>query len=341
MEYPVRRRILRSAETWLVVGALLAGCGGSSGSPVGPTSTPSSPTRTAALTATLRQTATATPATPVGPSPTATAGVTETQATPGLSATPTQTSGASPSPTATPGDQATPTVTPTVPTPTPTATYDPEATGPIVSYLGMVRPDGCRIGCFTGVCSCPISPTPITDERGREVFLAQGGGRGLLVVEGRPGASGLPVGSSLVPEEDGERPDLQILVSQSLGNGSLAVCDKGLPPPVGMGGGVPSVEPPDFGDGEMITNAMVDLACRFAVQPSREDACTLDERGNFDFLGDDTTIQFCDQLATVSAFPTGDTAVTVRLRDVAGNLGPPAQVVIRNLAGSSSSIDDE
>lgn len=341
MVFPVRRRALRAAERWFIAAALLAGCGGSGSTPTSPTAPPASfsvsPTRTAtgAPSATLTQAPTAT-----------TPSVTGTASTPVATSTPTQTqatpTGTPPSsPTGTPGDQPTATPSPTVATPTPTATFDPDATGPIVSYLGMVRPDGCRIGCFAGVCACPVTPTPIYDERGREVFLAQGGGRGLLVVEGRPGASGLPVGSGLVPEEEGDRPDMQILVSQPLGNGSVAVCDKGLPPPVGMGGGVPPVDPPDFeDDGEMVTNAMVDLACRFAVQPSREDACTLDERGNFDFQGEDTTIQFCDQLATVSAFPPGDTVVTVRLRDVGGNLGPPAQVIVRNLAISSSSADE-
>jgi hypothetical protein len=234
------------------------------------------------------------------------------------------------SPTVT-GTTDTATATMTVPvsgTPTPTAGGE---AGPLVTYFGMVRPDGCRIGCFTGVCACSATPTPIYDDHGREVFLAQGGGRGLLVVEGRPGGSGLPVASVLEPDVEGERPDLLVLSNRPLGNGSAVVCDKGPPPPVGEGGGIPAVEPPDFGEGQQITDALRDFACRFAVQPSSEDACTLDNLGNFDFVGARTTIQFCSQVATVSAFPTGDTILTARLRDVGGNLGPPAQVIIRNL----------
>ena len=221
------------------------------------------------------------------------------------------------------------------PTPTVTPTFDPSFTGPIVTYLGMVRPDGCRIGCFASVCSCAATPTPIHDDLGRDVVLAQGGGRGLMVVEGRPGTSGFPVGSMLAEGDDG-RPDVQLLTSRNLGNGTSVVCDRGQPPPLGMGGGIPAIEPPDFGEGPAITDAMLDFSCRFAVQPSREDACTLDNRGNFDFLGNSTTIQFCDQVASVASFPSGDTVISVRLRDVAGNLGPPAQVVVRNLAGLSS-----
>jgi hypothetical protein len=198
--------------------------------------------------------------------------------------------------------------------------------------MGMVRPDGCRVGCFTSVCACPATPTPMMDDHGRAVFLAQGGGRGLLVVEGRPGASSLPVASELMPESVEARPDLQLLASRPLGNGSDVVCDRGPAPPIGMGGGIPAVEPPDFGETQAVTDAINDFACRFAVQPSREDACTLDNLGNFDFVSPATTLQFCSQVASVAAFPPGDTLLTARLRDVGGNLGPPSQVVIRNLA---------
>ena len=316
-----------SSRRFVALLFFLAACGGSSNSPA-PTATPTVGTPQAATSTATVPPSTATPTATLLLTPTLVTPVTpSTTETPTPSQVPATVTATPGGPTSTPTLTRTPSSTPTV-----TATFDPNAPGPIITYIGMVRPDGCLIGCFTGVCACPLPPTPVVDDMGREVFLAQGGGRGLLVVEGRPGGSGLPVASNLIPEEEGARPDLQILASRPLGNGSEAVCDKGPPPPLGNGGGIPPVDPPDFGSSEEITNAMIDFACRFAVQPSREDACTLDTRGNFDFLGDGTTIQFCNQTATVTAFASGDTVLTARLRDVAGNLGPPAQVVIRNPA---------
>ena len=136
--------------------------------------------------------------------------------------------------------------------------------------------------------------------------------------------------SFLTPEQAGERPDLLIESSQPLGNGSAAVCDLGPPPPEGEGGGIPAIDPPDFGPGDSITAALLDFACRFAVQPTAGEACTLNSFGDYAFRSPDSTIQYCNQFAAVSAFPVGLTVLTARLRDVAGNLGPPAQIVIDN-----------
>lgn len=314
-----------------------AGCNGSSSTPPPTTLPTSSPT--AVDTAVFRTpTGTATEA-----APTLTATISAPSSTPTVdsewTSTPTGTPGAATA-TETPLGSTptetvlrdTPTATPPRRTSTPTPTFDPNYPGPIVTFLGIVRPDGCGIGCFNSVCFCPAIPTPITDDLGREVHIAQGGGRGLLVVEARPGGNGQPVASVLTPDAEDERPDLQIIASRALGNGSTLVCDKGQPAPIGMGGGVPAIDPPDFGPGQDITDAMTDLACRFAVQPSSDDACTLDNLGNFEFRGQGTTIQFCDQVATVSAFPAGDTVLSVRVRDVGGNLGPLAEIVVRNLA---------
>lgn len=309
---------------WLIVLVVgLLGCGGSSGGGDVPTpvSTATAPAATESATATRtgtsEATATSTPEVPA--SATSTPGA--------LTSTPT------PSGTV---DASTPTATPSVDSRTATATQTSGPSGPLVTFVGIVRPDGCRVGCFENVCACAATPTPMRDDEGREVFLAQGGGRGLLVVEARPGTNGLPVGSELAPEEPVLRPDLQIFASRPLGNGSAVVCDRGQAPPLGMGGGIPAVDPPDFGGDQTTTDAINDFACRFAVQPSREDACTLDNLGNFDFVSSQTTIQFCSQVASVMAFPPGDTLLTVRLRDVAGNLGPAAQAVIRNLAGAAT-----
>ena len=208
----------------------------------------------------------------------------------------------------------------------------------MISYFGLVRPDGCQNGCFQSTgCHCSSTPTPLFDDQGREVFTSQGGGRGLLVVEGRPGTSGLPPGIRIENDAEEARPDLQIESSRPLGDGSAAVCDLGPPPPAGKGGGVPAVDPPSFDGGAGVTDALKDFACRFAVQPTGDDACTLDNLGNFAFVGQGTTIQFCNQVTSTASFPSGDTVLTARLRDVSGNLGPPAQIVIHNGAAASVS----
>lgn len=316
---------------WVLVALwLVTGCGG--GSSAGSGSEPT-PTMTTAL---PQATDTATPpGASATPTVTASGVVTSTPATP--SATPETSATPLESSTPTP-DSGEATATPSPPTgeltATPTPTHPLGVSGPLVTYLGIVRADGCRVGCFSTVCICIATPTPIFDDEGREVFLAQGGGRGLLVVEGRPGGSSLPVGIELVPSLPELRPDLQIVANRPLGNGSPAVCDRGLPPPQGTGGGIPAVADVDFDDpSPSLTDALNDFACRFAVQPSRGDACTLDARGNFDFVSRLSTIQFCNQVASIAAFPPGDTLLTVRLLDVAGAAGPPREIVVRNPAG--------
>lgn len=337
MAFRGKRKTARAIALVTISVVALAGCGGSSSSTPG--GDPATATRTPAATETGTPgiDATATPSrTATAAEPTSTEVPTETPfAGPTSTPTPTHPLHTSPSETPAVSPTATATATETRATRTPTPTSASAATGPLVTFIGMVRPDGCRIGCFDGICVCSETPTPIVDDLGREVFLAQGGGRGLLVVEARPGQSGLPVGSILTPDNPADRPDLQLLSSNPLGNGSPVVCDKGAPPPIGMGGGIPAVDPPDFGESQQITDALNDFACRFAVQPSREDACTLDNLGNFEFVRRTTTMQFCDQVSSVAAFPPGDTVLTARLRDVGGNLGPPAQVVIRNPIGAA------
>ena len=62
---------------------------------------------------------------------------------------------------------------------------------------------------------------------------------------------------------------------------------------------------------------------------SVNDACVLFSTGEFDFVSPQSTAQFCGFIPQILTFPPGDTVVTVRLRDVAGNVGAPAQLVIR------------
>ena len=57
----------------------------------------------------------------------------------------------------------------------------------------------------------------------RVPIYSRAGGSGFsIVVEGRPGASGAPVGDSTYREDLSALPDLQIIASRDLGNGSTA-----------------------------------------------------------------------------------------------------------------------
>ncbi len=79
---------------------------------------------------------------------------------------------------------------------------------------------------------------------------------------------------------------------------------------------------------------MTDLACRFRLTTTPENACTLDSFGNFGFLnpyGSQGVVQFCHRLSGAAVFPLGETVLTARVRDSspAKNLGPPAEIVVR------------
>lgn len=150
-----------------------------------------------------------------------------------------------------------------------------------------------------------------------------------MVIEAKPGSNGRAVGTATY--RDGGRPDLQIVASRALGDGSASVCDR-VPP---NAGGVPGVDPPQFSDAPEIVAALNDFGCRFldgTGQPrarSRNDACILKADGSFDFARPDSTVQFCGFVDVPMAFPAGDTRVTVRVADTSGVLGPPAQIIIR------------
>lgn len=202
-------------------------------------------------------------------------------------------------------------------TPTPTSTPAPTI-GPRVSYFAVARADG-----------VVLDPSATTAE-GIPVFTRSSGSGFYLVVEGAPGISGAPVGLSTFHDHLASLPDLQIVASRSLGDGSAAVCDN-TPP----GGGVPAVEPADFSPRPELIAAVNDFACRFrdgeghpsGVGPA--DACTLFPSGDFGFVNPSSTVQFCAQVTRLFAFPVGDTVLTVRLRDIQGNVGPEARIVVR------------
>ncbi len=219
---------------------------------------------------------------------------------------------------------ASPTWTPVVlitpsplPSPTATATLAPTI-GPRVSYFALARADGSILE--------PSGTTP----GGIPVYVRPSGAGFYLVIEGAPGPSGAPVGLSTFREDLASLPDLQIVASRALGDGSTAVCD--VTPP---GGGVPAVDPADFSSTPAIIAAINDFACRFrdgqgnpsGVGPA--DACTLFPSGDFGFVNPGSTVQYCAQVSRFIAFPEGDTVLTARLRDILGNVGAEAQIVVR------------
>lgn len=164
---------------------------------------------------------------------------------------------------------------------------------------------------------------------GTPIFQRPSGAGFNIVVEGKPGASGTAVGT--VTYRENGPPDLQVLVSRPLGNGSLEVCDRAPP----QAGGVPAIDPPVFDDSPAVIDALNDLGCRFrdgAGQPrgrGRNDACILEPDGGFDFGNRDSTVQFCGFIDVATRFPSGDVRITVRLRDELGRTGPPAQMLVR------------
>ena len=221
---------------------------------------------------------------------------------------------------------------PTVPpsTPTPLATAAPLPTrpiakkvkarpghpiGPIVTFFGAVRADGHS-----------VKPASV-DKRGIPTYLSSAGSGFILVVEGKPGPSGLNPGLSVfsyVPNDPRQRPDLQIESDRNMGDGSRTVCDKRLP----NIGGIPGIRRPDFAETKFISDALNDFACRFETFTQSDSACTMMPSGDFSFIAKDTTMQYCMVVARAWAFPVGNTTLTVRLLDTDGNPGPIKQVRI-------------
>lgn len=201
------------------------------------------------------------------------------------------------------------------PTPTPTATAEP---GPVITFFGLIEADNSLVD--------PTEPGPIP------LYARPFGSGFVLVVETRRGRSGERPGVSTF--EPGGVPALQIVASQTLGNGSAEVCDV-MPPNLG---GVPAVDPPSFDDLETLRTTVNDLSCRFIDGfGAREvrfcgDGCVRFDTG---VLGcktaetDGATHQFCAVVDAALAFPPGETLLTVRVLDIEGAPGSPAQMIVR------------
>jgi hypothetical protein len=212
----------------------------------------------------------------------------------------------------------------------------------VVTFFGLTNQDDTLI------------PASGTSTDGLPVFSRPMGSGFSIVVEGAPGPSGAVVGlctygvynavnDSCTPSCTfsctpsctlgcTSFPDLQIEASNPLGNGSPAVCDGGT------GGGVPAVFPATFDPmvDPSIMAVVNDLACRFVDGTGGQRGrtsypCVYDEpSGLYGFADPRSTIEFC--LSTVTSAeqfpPNTDTTLTVRLRDVNGAVGAPAQIVV-------------
>ena len=191
-----------------------------------------------------------------------------------------------------------------------------KAVGPVISYAGIARADGHKIepeGKATG---------------GLQIFQHPVGSGFMIVVEGKPGIGNIEVGRSTYrynAEDPKERPDLEIQVNRPLGDGSTEVCDARRP----KIGGISAVNPSSFDETPQVSAALNDFSCRFETFIESPGACTVNQFGDFEFLGKDTDVQFCMVVARSWQFPDGDTIVSVRLRDTDGNPGPVERFVLR------------
>lgn len=237
-------------------------------------------------------------------------------------------------PTVTPTATATPTATLTAtatltPTPTPisTATATASSTpirGPEITFFGLTRADDSL-----------LPPHGAADD-GTPIYIRVPGATGLasgfvLVVEGKPGASGAEVGSSSYDPTGASFPDLVIQVTHPLGDGSSTICDDPQVAP----GGVPATFPVSFDATAENIAAANDFGCRFSngggqhrARTNSGDSC-VNFNGTFNFVAPTTRAQFCGFVNVPLGFPPGDTTVTTRLRDSEGNWGAPAQIIIR------------
>ncbi len=221
-------------------------------------------------------------------------------------------------------------VPPATRTPTPTRTRlqtatatrspTPVSVGPVVTYFGIARADGTI-----------IDPSDVSGD-GTPIFSRVVGAGFLIVVEARPGTSGSPV-STITSGEGTQRPDIQIQSNRDLGNGSSLVCDIG---PIREGlplGGVPGIAPTSFDpESQTVTDALNDFGCRFSN--STGNWCTFDAGENSSPVTPGELpdlVQFCtDEVIGVALhFDSGDTRLTVQLRDFESNIGSPASIIVR------------
>jgi hypothetical protein len=154
-----------------------------------------------------------------------------------------------------------------------------------------------------------------------------------IIVEAQPGAGRRQPGRMGFAENG--LPDLQMILSRPLGDGSVRVCDTTAP----MIGGVPATVPLAFTDDATVIDAINDFGCRVndgaglaLARATSADACTSSNDGGpagFAFVSPQSSVQYCLPIARPWRFPTGDTVIAARVRDTAGVLGPIREIVVR------------
>ena len=182
----------------------------------------------------------------------------------------------------------------------------------------------------------PLQPIG-SDAAGRPVFNHPFGQGFSLVLEARAGANRHNPGVYPAPYFEGEDlqpPDLQMILSRPLGDGSAVICDT-FPPDLG---GVPATVPFRFDDSSPALDIIHDMGCRFVdgtgqlvARQSSLEACTRsNDAFGFGFVDRGSRIQFCGLIATAWSFPLGDTIVAARIKDIeAGEFGQPREIVVR------------
>ena len=199
------------------------------------------------------------------------------------------------------------------------------ALGPTITHFGVSSGHGDEVQ--------PIG----FDDSGRPIFVQQLGYGLLLVVEARIGPSTRPVGNYTVSYEEGgteKDPDMQMILSQPLGDGDPRICDIFDP----NFGGVPATVPFDFEDDAH--DAIADMGCRFDDGSGRHigrrdplNACTFtNQLFGYSFVDTTSYIQYCSGPGPIDvhwAFPLGDTVVRARVKDIRGNFGEPRDIIVR------------
>ncbi len=186
--------------------------------------------------------------------------------------------------------------------------------GPVITLLGLSRADGKEV-------------SPSGTEGGIPVYTTRVGSGFQLIVEVKVGSGGYEPGKRLTASEPMARPDLEMEFSRPLGDGSAAVCDKRRP----QIGGVPAINPTNWKESQKISDTLLDASCRFETFIESSSSCTVNKRGDFSFVKPDSMVQYCMVVAKAWEFQEGDTTVSARVRDVEGNPGPVAQLIIRRL----------
>jgi hypothetical protein len=217
-----------------------------------------------------------------------------------------------------------------------TALVDVLVHGPVVTFFGLANAEGYLLD--------------LNQRHGPPVYSILNGFQFLIVVEGAPGFDGARVGpcaygvydlasDSCMPScapDCTSLPDLQIEASNPLGNGSPAVCDRrGLS---SNPGGIPGVATVTFDPttNPNIIDIVNDLACRFVDgggapigRPSGYACVKYFPSEESGYANPQSTMEFCALITSDEQFPpAADTALTVRLRDVDGNVGAPAQIIV-------------